>query len=381
MKNIKQLLAISLSVALFSCAEEEKPYEVNSSLAPYLDRFVSAAKERGKNFNMRDEGIIMEFADLEEPTIGLCYRTDPITVQIDREYWEKTSNSANKEDLREQVVFHELAHGLLMRNHKNNFLPNTEWASIMCGGEIPDNRFESCNFSGFRKKYYLDELFNEKTPAPEWATSAGLDFDDRKGSRISFLDYSLSKDSTDTSIPNMTTVIADGYCTIISERDYATMYSIFARSTANFYFEAFINADFSSEYATTGLWIGNENSQDAFIINSANRMYVYNTENIIYSAEIYTNKYFDLNGDNKVAVRCENNIMQMYINDKLAYISELTKPEYNILGIYVGVHSTVKIKEAFMHNLDETKSNVLAGDSSALPIMKANKTLLKNISK
>ena len=129
MSNLKIKLNLSLVIVFFlfcSCKKDMK-YDVDSELDPYLQRFLYEANARGRNFNLEKKGLVMEFADLESPVIGRCYRTLPIRVHIDKSYWAATLNSANMENLREDVVFHELAHGLLSRDHVNSTLDNTEW--------------------------------------------------------------------------------------------------------------------------------------------------------------------------------------------------------------------------------------------------------------
>ncbi len=142
------LLLVAPLFSLFSCDDEEgeKEYSVDSELYPYLQRFLDEAAKRGKSFDVVGDGLIMEFADLESPVVGLCTYSNPIKVQIDKKYWKETANSANQENLREDVVFHELGHGLLRRSHDNSTLPNTEWKTIMCGGTEVDGRSWAVNF-------------------------------------------------------------------------------------------------------------------------------------------------------------------------------------------------------------------------------------------
>ena len=68
---------------------------------------------------------------------------------------------------REAVVFHELGHALLGREHKDDLLPNGLRASIMYSGNIRGL------YSGSRqnrRQYYIDELFDPQTPAPQWGS-------------------------------------------------------------------------------------------------------------------------------------------------------------------------------------------------------------------
>ena len=65
----------------------------------------------------------------------------------------------------EALVFHELGHMALNRNHRDDLLPGNSRASIMV----------STNLAGLyvgnardRRTYYVDELFDPDTPVPAW---------------------------------------------------------------------------------------------------------------------------------------------------------------------------------------------------------------------
>ncbi len=81
-------------------------------------------------------------------------------------------------EAREELVFHELGHCLLGRTaHRTSRLPNGEYASVMNGKE--SGLYSSCVYDigganngcddRYKRTYYLDELFDENTPAPDWA--------------------------------------------------------------------------------------------------------------------------------------------------------------------------------------------------------------------
>ena len=110
---MKRFIPITVLFGLFllpSC-KDKVHYQVNGILDPYLQLFLKEAEKRNLHFDVEEDGLILEFADLDEPTIGLCTYSDPLLVQIDQEYWRNVEEYENCEDLRENVVFHELAHG------------------------------------------------------------------------------------------------------------------------------------------------------------------------------------------------------------------------------------------------------------------------------
>ena len=107
LKAVIKLLFIPITFLCSGCNDDEVQYEIDSTLKPYLHLFLNEAKERGVNINPQEDGLIMKFSNLKAPTIGLCTYSQPILVEIDRSYWEETANYADKDMLRENVVFHD----------------------------------------------------------------------------------------------------------------------------------------------------------------------------------------------------------------------------------------------------------------------------------
>jgi hypothetical protein len=74
------------------------------------------------------------------------------------------------DDSRERTIFHELGHGLLKRDHRDDLLSDGTAASIMHSSNgysyvtMPYMKVSLL----YRRGYYLDELFHPETPAPEW---------------------------------------------------------------------------------------------------------------------------------------------------------------------------------------------------------------------
>jgi len=170
---------IKISVFLFfvflfgfvSCKDKDE-YTINSAFTLILQHFEDEAATRGKTFNLKQTGLIVEFADLDENTAGLCHYEDPIRIEIDKSYWNEISSSAGADLMKENLLFHELGHGLLGRKHLNTTLENGDWKSMMCGGDkVDDGRPWNINYRGMRRTYYLDELFNESTPAPDFSSN------------------------------------------------------------------------------------------------------------------------------------------------------------------------------------------------------------------
>lgn len=174
-----------LLLSLFSACEKEPilfEYRIEEGLEEYVDRFFAEAEKR--NIVLEKENLIVEFTGYlaSEDICGQCERPKRtkegqriVLISKARECWYIEPDQ-NKEAL----VFHELGHCLLGRDHRDDFFPSGAPKSIMTtilegpyqpciyvfGGE---EDVKKCNFT-VRRDYYLDELFDENlSTIPEWA--------------------------------------------------------------------------------------------------------------------------------------------------------------------------------------------------------------------
>jgi len=174
MRSVLVLIACLLTAVACQKNDPSPPprYEVDASLEPYVRRFVEEARTRGKAVEATN--LVVRFDTLFTTEVcGECRFApgEPPTVRLNpKGFCWKTAT----EEAREGLVFHELGHCLLKRLHKNALLPNGLYASLMnaedtgvyapcvypIGGDVCDKRP--------RRPYYLDELFDEKTPVPGW---------------------------------------------------------------------------------------------------------------------------------------------------------------------------------------------------------------------
>ena len=164
------LLSVCGGFLCFTSCKNSKEYNVDSSFVEYLQRFETEGASRGHTFDPQANGLIIEFGNLANNDAGLTHYEKPIRIQIDRTYWNAISKSAGADLMKEDLIFHELGHGLLNRDHLNTTLANGDWKSMMCGGDKVNNRSWNINYHGMRRKYYVDELFNESTLAPDFAS-------------------------------------------------------------------------------------------------------------------------------------------------------------------------------------------------------------------
>ena len=195
MKKYTYLLTLFLAILATACIEEPNNEQANAVFEPYIQKFRTDAKRYGKNFDQTD--LVMRFADLTDNKAGQCYmHKRPILIEIDRTYWEIISNSSNAENLREELIFHEMGHGFLQRLHLNDQFALGDWQSMMFGDALPNNCEPALNYRGMRKEYYLKELFTQTNEAPEWDIQDAPDFTGVAESTAYELDASQKQVST-----------------------------------------------------------------------------------------------------------------------------------------------------------------------------------------
>lgn len=159
MKSRYFMLPLLTIVFCFSCTQEEPIPEapaypnVEQALWPYFQTFEEEAAARGLEIDLANARLSGEIDNLDDGNvIGLCqygrYINNHIT--IDKQFWNRSSNLA-----REMVVFHELGHCFLGRDHLENAFRSGHCESIMRSGTC------CCRdgYSASTRTYYVDELF------------------------------------------------------------------------------------------------------------------------------------------------------------------------------------------------------------------------------
>ena len=319
---------------LTSC-KDSKEYNVNSSFTDYLQRFESEGLSRGHNFDPQNTGLIIEFANLKDNTAGLTHYEKPIRIEIDKTYWDDISKSAGADAMKEELIFHELGHGLLNRGHLNSTLPNGDWKSIMCGGDKVNNRSWNINYRGIRRKYYVDELFNEKTPLPDFS-SKQLPVDTVGFNPFFYLSFD-TPDQSGWPLGNYTDFnrsLKNGgmlFHSLASE-----IYLVFLKIPASvsiqtdFSFEVTINypaGDATNQY---GLIFGSvpEGSSgttdpvEFFTISNNQNMYMGNRSWYSYFTELSESSVVSA-GNNKLKVVKIGQVLYYFINNVYCYTSEI----------------------------------------------------------
>lgn len=174
--KVRSFVLLILLLAL-GCEDDKKfepVYQVPAELEPIIDKFLSESRDRG--FSYQITNLIIKYDEnLKEPVCGTCNEASKenniqkvISIKSGFVCW------TNDQEL-EVLIFHELGHCFLGRQHLSDTLPNGAPKSIMIPNE--NSLYSPCVYAleeddcnkRYRRKYYVDELFDESTPVPDWA--------------------------------------------------------------------------------------------------------------------------------------------------------------------------------------------------------------------
>ncbi len=127
---------------------------VDERLWPYFERFEAAGIERGFDTDLVVARITGVIEDLDGAHVaGQCTTFGnfrPGRVTLDTEFWNRSSDL-----FKEFIVFHELGHCYLDRDHREDTFSNGRCVSIMRSGTL-DCRD---NYNVATRESYIDELF------------------------------------------------------------------------------------------------------------------------------------------------------------------------------------------------------------------------------
>lgn len=173
-KRITLISCAFMGFSLAGCEQGFEPiYDVTGDLQIQVDTFLEEATIRGHEFTI--DNLIIEYdSGLALSTCGTCNSYSK-SNDIQKVIKINPSCTITYNEQMEALVFHELGHCVLGRQHDTALLPNGDPRSIMtprnldlyapCVYQIGE---ENCNYT-FKRSYYLDELFDESTPVPDWA--------------------------------------------------------------------------------------------------------------------------------------------------------------------------------------------------------------------
>ena len=150
MNKYSLLLCLGLLMVM-GCSEDV--VSTDEELIPYFQLFADEAAERGIIVDYeaeRIEGLKQNISQIN--VLGQCFRNEdkPKKIVVDIDYWD----SANESD-RQFLIFHELGHCFLNREHDDRKDADNVCVSIM------HSTPQACDFllTDDNKEAYFDELF------------------------------------------------------------------------------------------------------------------------------------------------------------------------------------------------------------------------------
>lgn len=151
-----KVLIILISLTFAGCGR----HIVDADFTKYVDSFNDAATKRGylvdgKTGYRGTNGLNIEFATEKlypkytgnENAIAVCQGGSSILV--DKDYWDSTSDTK-----KEMLIYHELGHCVLKRDHRDDF-DGYQYVSLMNIGLVDETNYRN------HRETYLDELFKE----------------------------------------------------------------------------------------------------------------------------------------------------------------------------------------------------------------------------
>lgn len=301
----KLLFLFSLILIFQTCRQdndigaEQGVYDVDPTFEPYVQEFIAEAAKRGQTIDFSDSGLIVEFSEVQlAGANGRCY-LGRHHIEIDKSRWFSFS-----EDVRGFLLFHELGHCELDRLHRNDKFGNDAWKSIMRGSPLEGLEvWIPIPFFGFRKDYFIDELFNEQIAAPDWATTT-FAYDEvpdaakeviKSSENIPRINQRFSELTEDYELEIDFSLLAEGTT--------STIKLIWGNTTNHYYIEIFPGAP---AYRVSGYFIGvHQQNQDNGLFFSQNTLN-------INDAPL-----------NKITIRREGGFEKVFMNEKFIYHIDL----------------------------------------------------------
>lgn len=173
----KFLTAACIACILFACNSKKKftpVYNVAPEYERFVQMFIHEAELRGHHITITNL-IIKNDNTIAYTHCGECNSKSPdpnvqkiISINSNLLCW-------NNDTELQTLIFHELGHCVLGRDHDNSLLKNGDPKSIMTENNL--GIYSPCVYpiggtpcdNSFKRSYYIDELFIASTPAPYWA--------------------------------------------------------------------------------------------------------------------------------------------------------------------------------------------------------------------
>jgi len=361
MRNSSLFSLVLSSLLLFNaCRSDPAPapgpvYEVPELIQPYIDAFELEASKRGIDLNI-DELRVEYGENLNNgQAAGQC--TSPlINTSVFVPHIELDTTSANWTNNiyhREILVFHELGHCILDRlEHRDDFLPNNNISSMM---RSTGEQVYGSLLTGFKRDYYLDELFlEENAEIPDWAKSPPTF--SSVSQRVPVLTENYNDNSRNWTVGNSQisrAEIRDGiyrFESKASDSGFFVARPQIIDQSRDFEIEANIRI-VSGTGSALLQWGGNNSSNFYFLGFNAQGSGVVGNWAVGVSAG---NKISNLksSGFNKLTIRRIGDFYHLYINEVYYEILEFEPFMGNSIGYLVGPNTEMYIDDVKISYLD-----------------------------
>ena len=151
MKIIVFITLVAILTSCYSGMDDDYTY-IQPEIRPYYDQFIQEATKRG--IELDTYGVKISFGPMShDGQQGVTsYRYRELKIDSASYRWESHPES---------LIFHELGHLLLRREHNDHRIDYNP-TSIMDSQEIPEYELGRSDL----REYYMDELFITGIPVP-----------------------------------------------------------------------------------------------------------------------------------------------------------------------------------------------------------------------
>ena len=303
---MKRVCFILTIIILTGCSKDpHEDYDLtnkesaNLIFEPYFEQFKDEAEKRGYDF--RDYNIEFYLADINgESAVGIGNYTAKEII-IDRYYWNWNQIDSNRKAF---LVFHELGHAILKREHTNKRTESQECLSFMRDRTHSD-KCQLNYYSELWKDIYFDELFDQNSPLPNWYKNNQVYNFTYESKQLLFED--LDNDNK------------------MSEIDIDT------DTISNFVLEVkFKNWESTSENAPYRNAKINLNGINFETNPNGNVVYISNND---YSKPYFSKRNYNYEEDIKLTIRRNHEIYTFFIDENLVHITDIESLETENIDI------------------------------------------------
>jgi len=153
MKLYHYISIIAFIPLMFSCQESEEMVIVADEIKIHFDQFENEAELRNQTIDLEALNLNGQIVQIDSSKVvgQSIVEGSKITIKVDPDYWESADHLQ-----RELLIFHELGHAVLQREHNDSRTEFKECKSIMRSS----SSVCKCTYNKSTRTEYINELFN-----------------------------------------------------------------------------------------------------------------------------------------------------------------------------------------------------------------------------